>query len=143
MKNVTKGFCKKKANTNITNKLIPKIDTNVDRYSDKSSDNCACLKNLKPDNPTQSENIIHRKDKNAIDNEYNPYCSGKRRFVYIITDLSRRNFTNKELLDYYLENRTVPARKNILNGKDEGQASTDKDKIEQIIKESEEIQKLF
>ena len=67
----------------------------------------------------------------------------KKRFVYIITDLSRRNFTNKELLDYYLENRTVPARKNILNGKDEGQASTDKDKIEQIIKESEEIQKLF
>lgn len=41
--------------------------TNVVKYLGKSFSNWWCLKNLRPDNPTQSENIMHKNDSIAID----------------------------------------------------------------------------
>ena len=66
---------------NIIQIFMPRIVTRIDKYLGKSCASCACLKNLNPESPTQSEKIIQRKDKNAIDKEYKPYCSGGKRLV--------------------------------------------------------------
>lgn len=47
--------------------LIVNSVTNVVKYLGKSFSNWWCLKNLRPDNPTQSENIMHKNDSIAID----------------------------------------------------------------------------
>lgn len=70
------------ASTNIAATFITSMETSTDKYLGKSCASWCCLKNLKPESPTQSEKIIHRKDKRAIEREYNPYCSGGRRLVY-------------------------------------------------------------
>lgn len=54
----------------------------VERYLDTPFCIWCCLKKRNPDNPTQSENNMHKKLNTANEIVYIPYCSGESKFVY-------------------------------------------------------------
>ena len=78
---LNKPSLKISARPTISSMFKDSIVTNVVKYLGKSFSSWCCLKNLKPDNPTQSEKIIHKNDNIAMDTVYKPYCSVVKRLV--------------------------------------------------------------
>ena len=57
------------ATINITERFEARIIASVEIYLGTIPSSWFWRKNLKPESPTQSENIMHKNDKNAIDKE--------------------------------------------------------------------------